>query len=694
MPRPVPIEKIRDIGFIAHIDAGKTTVSERVLYFTGRTYKLGEVHEGTAVMDWMPQERERGITITAAATTTQWKGIRINIIDTPGHVDFTAEVERSLRVLDGGIVIFDAVQGVEPQSETVWRQADKYRVARLCFINKMDRVGADFFRTVQMISDRLKAKPVPIQIPLGIETTFRGVIDLIEQKALAYLSDDPDSPVEEPIPPEYQGEVAKWREHLVEQVAETDERLTEKYLKGEPLSIEEIKDALRRATVKNILVPVLCGSALRNKGIHPLLDAIIDYLPSPADMAAVQGIDPRTNQTVAREAKDDAPLSALAFKVQTDPYVGRLVYFRVYSGVATAGAGVYNSTRDRKERLGRLVLMHAQRREEVDAVYAGGIGAAIGPKTTFTGDTFCNPDQPVVLETIKFPEPVISVAIEPKTRADQDKLSDALIKLADEDPTFKVRHDPETAQTIISGMGELHLDVLVDRMRREFGVEATVGRPQVSYREAITASARSQGRFIRQSGGHGQYGDVWLEVEPRERGAGFEFVNGIVGGVIPKEYVPSVKEGAKEALDTGVVAGYPVLDVRVTLFDGSYHEVDSSEIAFKLAASIALREAVKRASPILLEPIMKVEVVTPGESLGDVLGDLGARRARILNIEGRGDTQVIRAQVPLAEAFGYATSLRSLTQGRAVYSMEFDHYEEVPQSVAEDVINRGRVVRR
>ncbi|MDO8533082.1 MAG: elongation factor G, partial [Dehalococcoidia bacterium] len=575
MSRPLPIEKLRNIGFIAHIDAGKTTVSERVLFFTGKTYKLGEVHEGTTVMDWMPQERERGITITAAATTTEWKGYRINIIDTPGHVDFTAEVERSLRVLDGGVVIFDGTQGVEPQSETVWRQADKYHVARLCFVNKMDRPGADFFHTLQTIIDRLHANPVPIQIPLGTLDKFKGSIDLIEQKAYVYQGDEPLPPVEEPVPAEYQAEVAKWRAHLVEKVAETDEKLTEKFLEGKPISIPELKAALRAATTKSLLVPVLCGSALKNKGVQLLLDAVVEYLPSPADVPAVYAIDSRTGLSVVREPKDDAPVAALAFKIQTDPYVGRLVFFRVYSGTAKSGAGVYNSTRDNKERLGRLVQMHAQHREEVDAVYAGGIAAAVGLKTTFTGDTFCDPENPVMLETIKFPEPVISVAIEPKTRADQEKLAEALSKLSDEDPTFLVRHDAETSQTIISGMGELHLDVLVDRMRREFSVEATVGRPQVAYREAITVPARAQGRFVRQSGGHGQYGDVWLELTPRERGAGFEFVNKIVGGVIPREFVPAVEKGIRESLDSGVLAGYPLVDVQAALVDGSYHDVDS-----------------------------------------------------------------------------------------------------------------------
>ncbi len=694
MPRLVPIEKVRNIGFIAHIDAGKTTVSERVLFFTGKTYKLGEVHEGTTVMDWMPQERERGITITAAATTTEWKGYSINIIDTPGHVDFTAEVERSLRVLDGGVVIFDGTQGVEPQSETVWRQADKYKVARLCFVNKMDRPGADFFHTVDMIVDRLRANPVPVQIPLGTVDKFKGAIDLVEQKAYVFQTDKPDPPVEEPVPAEYLAEVAKWREHLVEKVAETDEKLTMKFLQGETISVPELKAALRSATARNLLVPVLCGTALKNKGVQLLLDAIVDYLPSPADVPPVFATDIRTEQPIPRAANDDAPMAALAFKIQTDPYVGRLVFFRVYSGTAKSGAGVYNSTRDRKERLGRLVLMHAQHREEVDSVYAGGIAAAVGLKTTFTGDTFCDPDNPVLLETIKFPEPVISVAIEPKTRADQEKLADALSKLSDEDPTFHVRHDAETAQTIISGMGELHLDVLVDRMRREFSVEATVGRPQVAYREAITASARAQGRFVRQSGGHGQYGDVWLEVAPRERGAGFLFVNKIVGGVIPKEFISPIQQGIKESLDTGVLAGYPMVDVQATLVDGSYHEVDSSELAFKMAGSIAFKEATRRARPILLEPVMKVEVVTPGDFLGDVLGDLSSRRARIMNMEGRAETQVIRAHVPLAESFGYATSLRSMSQGRANYSMEFDHYEEVPKAVAEEVANKGRLVRK
>jgi len=686
----MPLEKVRNIGFIAHIDAGKTTVTERVLFFTGRTYKMGQVDDGNTVMDWMPQERERGITITAAATTCLWNDHRINIIDTPGHVDFTAEVERSLRVLDGGVVVFDAVAGVQPQSETVWRQAAKYRVPRICFINKMDRAGADFFRTVDMINRRLNTKAVPIQIPMGAEESFQGMIDLMDGKAFIY-NGDPTAPLRVvPLPTEYQSQFSEHREAMIEKIAETDDRLTIRYLEGETIPVADLKRALRKATIANVLVPVVCGAAVRNKGIQPMLDAVIDYLPSPSDMPPVNGMRRESGEAIEIRPDEEAPLVALAFKVMTDPYVGRLVYFRVYSGVAYSGDPVYNTTRDRKERLGRVMRMHANHREEMEAVYPGGIGATVGLKETFTGDTLCRPEYSIVLETIKFPDPVLSLAVEPKTKADEDKLANALVKLADEDPTFKRHHDPETGQTIIAGMGELHLEVLVERMRREFGVEARVGKPQVAYRESITSAAKAEGRFIRQTGGRGQYGHVWLEIEPKESGAGFEFVNKVVGGVIPKDYIPAVRQGVKETLDTGILAGYPVVDIKVTLVDGTYHSVDSSELAFKAAGAIAIREAVKRASPILLEPVMKIEIVTPGQFLSEVLGDLNARRARIQNIEGRGDTQTIQASIPLAETFGYATSIRSLSQGRADYSMEFDRYSPLPDSMAQQVILKGR----
>ena len=682
MSSGIPLEKIRNIGFIAHIDAGKTTVTERVLFFTGRTHKMGEVHEGTTVMDWMALERERGITISAAATTSTWKDYTINIIDTPGHVDFTAEVERSLRILDGGVVVFDAVAGVQPQSETVWRQADRYHVPRICFINKMDRLGANPQRTIDMIAHRLKANPVAIQIPVGIEDSFRGVVDLIEEKALLYPDQGTQIPQEGPVPQEMLEEFRDYRRKLVEKIAETDDYLITKYLEEEEITKEEIKQALRRATISYRLVPVVFGAALKSRGIQPMLDAIGDYLPSPLDVPPVKGLDSRTGNEIVKMPREDEPFSALAFKVVTDPFVGRLVYFRVYSGKINSGATVYNATKRTRERLGRILRMHAQHREEIDSIGAGGIGAALGLKDTFTGDTICDESAPVVLETITFPEPVISVAIEPKTRMDQDKLTDALLKLADEDPTFKVRYDRETGQTLISGMGELHLEVLVDRMKREFKVEGNVGRPRVSYREAITEPARAEGRFVRQTGGHGQYGHVWLELEPLERGAGFQFENRIVGGTIPREYIPAVAKGVKEAVETGVIAGYMVIDLKVTLVDGSYHPVDSSEIAFKAAASIALKQGLRKGNSVLLEPLMEVEVVTPGEFLGDVLGDLSARRAQIKNIEGQGSIQAVKALVPLAEVFGYATTLRSLTQGRANFTMEFKEYKEVPSSVA------------
>ncbi len=679
------MDNIRNIGFIAHIDAGKTTVTERVLFFSGRTHKIGQVDDGTTVMDWMAQERERGITITSAATTCEWKDYRINIIDTPGHVDFTAEVERSLRVLDGGVVVFDAVAGVQPQSETVWRQADRYRVPRICFINKMDRTGADFQRTIDMIAHRFRANPVAVQLPMGEESEFRGVIDLLEQTAMLFTEDGDYTPQEGPIPAEMLGDARDFRERLVEKVVETDDTLMGKYLEEEPISTQEIRDALRRATIKNALVPVLCGSALRNKGVQLLLDAIGHYLPSPLDVPPVMGVHPRTAEEVLMEASEGAPFSALAFKVVADPFVGRLVYFRVYSGQVKAGTSVYNSTKGIRERMGRVLSMHANRREETEVTYAGSIAAAVGLKNTFTGDTICYENSPVILETIRFPDPVVSVAIEPKTRTDQDRLVDSLVKLAEEDPTFKIKVDDETGQTIMSGMGELHLEVLVDRLKREFQVAANIGRPKVSYRETLTGSSRAEGRFVRQTGGHGQYGHVWLELQPMERNSGFKFENKVVGGTIPREYVPAVEKGVKEALETGVLAGYPVIDVKATLVDGSFHPVDSSEIAFKMAGSIATKEGVKRAKPVILEPILDVEVVTPGDFLGEVLGDLGGRRARIRSIEGQGAVQAVRALVPLAETFGYTTDLRSITQGRASQSMEFSHYEEVPQGVAHEL---------
>ena len=681
------MDRIRNIGFIAHIDAGKTTVTERVLFFAGRTHRLGNVDDGNTVMDWMPQERERGITITAAATACEWNGHDVNIIDTPGHVDFTAEVERSLRVLDGGVVIFDAVAGVQPQSETVWRQANKYQVPRICFVNKMDRPGADFARVVDMIRDRLSARPVPVQLPIGAESDFRGMVDLVRQKALVY-GNEVGAPTEAPIPPELQEETARYRDLLLERVAETDDALLEKYLEGEEFTEEELVAALRRATLSNTLVPVLCGTALRNRGIHPLLDAVIDYLPSPLDVPSVEGMNPRSGEAIIRAADPSDSLAALAFKVAADPYIGRLVFVRVYSGQLKAGSYVYNASKETDERIARLVLMHANHREDVPALNAGQIGAVVGLKNTFTGETICDGSAPVVLEPPSFPDPVISVSVEPRTQADQERLEESLRKLADEDPTFVVRYDKESGQTIISGMGELHLDVLVDRLRREFNVQAQVGRPRVSYREAIKEPVRVEGRFVRQTGGHGQFGHVWLELEPLERGGGFVFEDRIVGGVVPKEYINPVRAGVQEALDSGAIAGYPVVDIKVSLVDGSYHTVDSSEIAFKIAGSMAVKEGLRKAKPVLMEPYIQTEVVTPGEFLGEVLGDLSGKRARVQNIEGVGDVQTIRALVPLAEMFGYATTVRSLTQGRASHSMEFHHYEEVPDSVAQQMLVR------
>ena len=687
-----PLSKVRNIGFIAHIDAGKTTVTERVLFYTGRTYKIGEVHEGTATMDWMDQERERGITITAAATTAHWRDTRINIIDTPGHVDFTAEVERSLRVLDGGVVVFDAVAGVQPQSETVWRQAERYHVPRMVFVNKMDRVGADFFRTLDSIRDRLKAKLAVTQIPIGAEDAFRGVVDVIDRQAMIFPGDG-SPPEAAEMPTELTEQVEAVREELVERIAETDDDLTMKFLGGEEIGSDELKRALRASTIANRLVPVFMGTALKNKGIQPLLDAVIDYLPSPEDVPAVTGTNPHSEAPEVREPRADEPFSALAFKVVTDPFVGRLVWLRVYSGSMEAGGAVLNCAKGRKDRLGRLVQMHANHREEADKAVTGDIVAAVGLKNTFTGDTLCEASRPIVLETIRFPEPVISVAIEPKSRAEQDKLTESIRKLGEEDPTFQVRQDNDTGQTVISGMGELHLEVLVERMRREHNVDANVGKPQVAYREAITSSARAEGRFIRQTGGRGQFGHVVIEIEPNERGKGFAFENKIVGGAVPREYIRPTEQGIKQALETGVIAGYPVLDVKVTLIDGSFHPVDSSEMAFKIAGSMAVKEAVRKASPVLLEPIMSVEVVTPGDFLGDILGDLNSRRGRVQNIEGVGDTQAVKASAPLSETFGYATAIRSLTQGRATHTLQFNSYQEIPKAIAAEITGQVNLAR-
>ncbi|GEA14400.1 elongation factor G [Moorella sp. E308F] len=686
MARQYPLEKTRNIGIMAHIDAGKTTTTERILFYTGRVHRLGEVHDGNATMDWMVQEQERGITITSAATTCFWRDHRINIIDTPGHVDFTVEVERSLRVLDGAIAVFCSVGGVEPQSETVWRQADKYGVPRIAYINKMDRVGADFYRGVKMIADRLGANPVPIQLPIGAEDNFRGLVDLIRLKAI-YYTDDLGTTIEEgPVPADMEDLVLEYREKLLEAVAESDEELMLKYLEGEELTEEEIKAGIRKATIAVKMVPVLCGSSFKNKGVQPLLDAVVDFLPAPTDVPAIQGIDPETGSEDERHSSDNEPFAALAFKIMADPYVGKLTFFRVYSGTIKSGSYVYNSTKGRRERIGRILRMHANHREEVDEAYAGDIAAAVGLKETTTGDTLCDEQHPIVLEAMEFPEPVISVAIEPKTKADQEKMSLALQKLAEEDPTFKMHTDPETGQTIISGMGELHLEIIVDRLLREFKVGAKVGRPQVAYKETIRRPVKAEGKFIRQTGGRGQYGHVVIEVEPQEPGKGYEFVNKIVGGVVPKEYVPAVDAGVQEAMSNGVLAGYPVVDVRVSLVDGSYHEVDSSEMAFKIAGSLAFKDAAKKAGPVLLEPVMKVEVVVPDEYMGDVIGDLNARRGRVEGMEPRAGAQVIRAFVPLAEMFGYATDLRSRTQGRGTYVMQFDHYEEVPQNIAAEII--------
>jgi elongation factor G len=677
--------KVRNIGFIAHIDAGKTTVTERVLYFTGVTYKIGEVHEGTAVMDWMAQERERGITITSAATRAEWQGHQINIIDTPGHVDFTAEVERSLRVLDGGVVVFDAVAGVQPQSETVWRQADRYSVPRICFVNKMDRIGADFERTMDSIRHRLKAVPIPVQYPIGAEDKFSGVVDLLEERAWFFDRDETGVQTEGPIPADMLQVVARVREEMIERVSENDDELLVKYLAGETPTPAELKAGLRRAALGNHAVPVVCGSALQSLGVQLMLDAVIDYLPSPLDVKAIIGKHPQTGDLIERAADKDAPFTALAFKIVSDPHVGRLVYFRVYAGTINAGTPVYNATKGVRERMGRILMMHANHREDVGSVGPGEIAAAVGLKHTFTGETVCDEKEPIILEAIRFAEPVISVAIEPKNRAEQDKLTDSLIKLAEEDPTFRVRHDEETGQTIMSGMGELHLEILVDRMKREFKVDAAVGKPQVSYREAIKKPAQAEGRFVRQTGGHGQFGHCVLQLEPQASGTGYVFEDRIRGGNVPKEFIPAIRKGAEEALQTGVIAGYPVMDVKVILIDGSYHPVDSSEMAFRIAASMGIKEGLRRAGSVLLEPVMELQVITPGDYLGDVLGDLNARRGRIKAMEGQGDTQVVEADVPLVEMFGYATELRSRSQGRATYSMEFGRYEEAPDSTVQAV---------
>ncbi|MGE5509239.1 MAG: elongation factor G [Chitinophagales bacterium] len=686
MPREFPLERTRNIGIMAHIDAGKTTTTERILFYTGKVHKLGEVHDGTATMDWMVQEQERGITITAAATTAEWKGHRVNIIDTPGHVDFTVEVERSLRVLDGAIAVFCAVGCVEPQSETVWRQAERYRVPRIAYVNKMDRVGADFFRCVEDMRTKLSANAVPVQLPIGVEDSFRGVIDLVREKAIIYVDDLGTESEETQIPDELKDQVHKYREALLEAAAEVDEELMLKFLEGEPIGEDEIKAALRAGCLDGRIIPVLCGSSFRNKGVQPLLDAVIDYLPSPLDLPPVVGVHPESEREITREASEQEPFAALAFKIVADPYVGKLAYFRVYSGVLKAGSYIYNSTKGKRERIGRIVQMHANHREDIQECYAGDIAAAVGLKETGTGDTLCDEKDPIVLESMEFPEPVIFIAIEPKTKADQDKLGISLARLAEEDPTFKVSTDEETGQTIIKGMGELHLEIIVDRLLREFKVEANVGRPQVAYRETLRIPAKGEGKFVRQSGGRGQYGHVVLEVEPREPGEGFLFENKIVGGVVPKEYIPAVEAGVKEAMLNGVLAGYPVIDVKVSIVDGSYHEVDSSEMAFKIAASMGFREVSRKAKPVLLEPIMRVEVTTPDEFMGDVIGNLNSRRGHILGMEPRSGAQIIRALVPLAEMFGYVNDLRSMTQGRAVYSMHFAHYDEVPANVAEAVI--------
>lgn len=686
MAREYTLEQTRNIGIIAHIDAGKTTVSERILFYTGKKHKIGEVHEGGAEMDWMEQEKERGITITAAATTCFWKEHRINLIDTPGHIDFTVEVQRSLRVLDGGVVVFDGVAGVEPQSETVWHQAEKYNVPRICFINKMDRMGADFYFDLKSIADRLTQKAHPVQLPIGAAETFEGIIDLFERKAEIYKDEMGKEFVQTDVPENMKEKVELYRHKLIEAVCETDDKLLDMYLAGTEPSIPELKAALRKATISNTLVPIFCGSALKNKGVQFLLDGINDYLPSPLDIPAVKATDPATGAEIERPASDEQPFTALAFKIATDPFVGKLAFFRVYAGHLAAGSYVLNTTTGDRERIGRIVRLHANSREDVDAVYAGEIAAAVGLKGTVTGDTLCDPDHPVQLENIVFPEPVIDIAVEPKTKQDQEKMGMALGRLAEEDPTFRVRSDEETGQTILSGMGELHLDIIVDRMKREFKVEANVGKPRVAYRETITAMAEGEGKYIKQSGGRGQYGHCWIRVEPQEPGKGFEFVDEVKGGSIPREFITPISKGIKESLDAGVLAGYPVVDIKATVFDGSSHDVDSSEAAFKIAGSMAFKEAARKAKPVILEPLMKVEVITPEANMGDVIGDLNSKRAVIKEMTDRGQAKVISADVPLGEMFGYATSLRSMTQGRASYSMEFSHYQQVPTNVAQTII--------
>jgi len=698
--RKYPIEKYRDIGIIAHIDAGKTTVSERILFYTGISHKIGEVHDGKAIMDWMAQERERGITITSAATTCFWtpsflsnekkNEYRINIIDTPGHIDFTVEVQRSLRVLDGAVVVFDGVSGVEPQSETVWRQADKFNVPRICFINKLDRMGASFERSLESIWQKLSPSAIALQLPIGEEEKLKGVVDLLEMKAVFFEGDFGQIVKTEEIPQDLSAKAKEWREKLVEKIAGEDETLLEKYLAGQSISVEELKKSLRKSTIDYKLIPVFCGSALKNKGVQLMLDGVVSYLPSPTDLPPVQGIDPKTGETISREPLDNKPFSALAFKIATDPYVGTLTYFRVYSGSLKRGSYVLNTTTGEKERIGRILRIHSAEREEVEEVFAGDIAATVGLKNTSTGHTFCDENYPIVLEEISFPEPVISIRIEPKTKADQEKMGNALKRLMDEDPTFRVKGDLETSETIISGMGELHLEIIADRLKREFKVEANIGRPQVAYKETIKDAAEAEGKYIRQSGGRGQYGHVLLKVEPKERGEGFEFIDEIKGGVIPKEFIPAVEKGAKEAMDKGVLAGYPMVDLACTLFDGSFHEVDSSEMAFKIAGSMAFQEAVKKAKPILLEPIMKLEVVIPSEFFGDVIGDLSARRGRIEETKDRLQMKVVDAKIPLAEMFGYATSLRSLTEGRGTFTMEFERYEEVSGNIAQEIIEGKR----
>ncbi|MDA1478159.1 elongation factor G [Bacillus changyiensis] len=690
MAREFSLEKTRNIGIMAHIDAGKTTTTERILFYTGRIHKIGETHEGASQMDWMEQEQERGITITSAATTAQWKGYRVNIIDTPGHVDFTVEVERSLRVLDGAVAVLDAQSGVEPQTETVWRQATTYGVPRIVFVNKMDKIGADFLYSVSTLRDRLQANAHAIQLPIGAEDHFEGVIDLVENVAYFYEDDLGTRSEAKEIPDEYKEKAEELRSSLIEAVAELDEELMEKYLEGEEITVDELKAGIRKGTLNVEFYPVLAGSAFKNKGVQLVLDAVLDYLPAPTDVPAIKGIVPDSDEELVRESSDDEPFSALAFKVMTDPYVGKLTFFRVYSGTLESGSYVKNSSKGKRERVGRILQMHANSRQEISTVYAGDIAAAVGLKDTSTGDTLCDEKNLVILESMEFPEPVIDVAIEPKSKADQDKMGVALAKLAEEDPTFRAQTDPETGQTIISGMGELHLDIIVDRMKREFKVEANVGAPQVAYRETFRSGAKVEGKFVRQSGGRGQFGHVWIEFEPNEEGAGFEFENAIVGGVVPREYIPAVQAGLEDSLQNGVLAGFPLIDIKAKLFDGSYHDVDSNEMAFKVAASMALKNAVSKCNPVLLEPIMKVEVVIPEEYMGDIMGDITSRRGRVEGMEARGNAQVVRAMVPLSEMFGYATALRSNTQGRGTFTMHMDHYEEVPKSISEEIIKKNK----